>query len=86
MNFDIEMNKELIENTLRNQDEQGELFPSYTFKIENDHLVLLGKGGGSLVYEMISIDDPQDSYALKVVYALSEDVDINEDLSRLEIQ
>ena len=86
MNFDIEMNKELVENTLRNQDEQGELFPSYTFKIENDHLVLLGKGGGSLVYEMISIDDPQDSYALKVVYALSEDVDINEDLSRLEIQ
>ena len=54
------------EQLLQRLDDQGALFPEFTFSRQNGELQLLGKGGFSLVYAMESRRNADDRYALKV--------------------
>ena len=61
------LDKSDIEDILCRLEEQGHLFPGYKLYKVNEHPCLLGKGGFSLVYEMLSEYNPEKHYAMKVI-------------------
>lgn len=62
-----EFNKEYVESVLCALDDNSCLFPQFALKKLNNDLVLLGTGGFSSVYEMVNIQRPELTFALKVI-------------------
>ena len=61
-----EFDKAYTEGILRMLEEQSRLFPQFKLKKVNNELQLLGTGGFSSVYEMLNVERPDHSFALKV--------------------
>ena len=59
--------REEIEKLLITLEDQGALFPEFVLVREEKGLGILGAGGSSLVYEMVSRSNNQTHYALKVM-------------------
>lgn len=63
----LSLEKDVIENILIMLDQENQLFPQFKLLQRNNQLQLLGKGGFSLVYEMINKERPENHFALKVI-------------------
>ena len=56
-----------VEAILEQLDSEKRIFPQYQLYKDNGRPVLLGRGGFSCVYEMVSRNDPEKHYAMKVM-------------------
>lgn len=63
----ISLDRNAVEIILDSLDEYGYIFPKFKLYRENNQLKFLGRGGFSVVYEMISKERYDFHYALKVV-------------------
>ena len=78
--------KEEMESTLIQLDEQNYLFKGYRFSKNEKGLILLGSGGYSNVYEMKSIENPFQKYAVKVLGFGDRHIDSYEFIESIQVQ
>lgn len=55
-----------VEQIIGQLDLMDKLFPQFRLSIENNHFILLGRGGFSYVYEMHNVNLNDNKYALKI--------------------
>ncbi|MCM1134763.1 MAG: protein kinase [Clostridium sp.] len=63
----LNLDKDVVEAVLEELEEGGYLFPQCKFYRINQQFHLLGKGGFSVVYEMVDRENQKERYAMKMI-------------------